>query len=87
MLRASLLYPREYGRSMDLFLLLLRLTFGGLMLLNHGWGKMLCLFGDEPIILVDPLEDKEMALLYLIPHIGLMLLGRGYYYLDFILRR
>ncbi len=28
------------GKTLDLVLLLWRLTFGGLMLLNHGWGKV-----------------------------------------------
>jgi putative oxidoreductase len=41
--------------NIDISLLLLRLTFGGLMLINHGWGKMLKLFGDDPIQFADPI--------------------------------
>ena len=41
-------------KAIDLGLFLLRLTFGGLMFINHGWGKLLKLFGDEPIKFADP---------------------------------
>lgn len=37
------------SKSTDLSLLLLRLTFGGLMLLNHGLPKLEKLTGDAPI--------------------------------------
>lgn len=43
------------SKSTDLALLLLRLTFGGLMLLNHGWGKLMKFFSDEPLKFGDPL--------------------------------
>ncbi|RMF01392.1 MAG: DoxX family protein [Bacteroidetes bacterium] len=43
------------GRNYDWALLLLRLTFGGLMIINHGWGKMLKLFGEGPVQFADPL--------------------------------
>jgi len=43
------------GRMSDLSLLLLRLTFGGLMLINHGWSKFQKLIGDEPIKFADPI--------------------------------
>jgi putative oxidoreductase len=36
-------------KFIDLALLLLRLTFGGMMIYGHGWRKLLRLFGDEPI--------------------------------------
>ncbi len=37
------------AKFIDLALLLLRLTFGGMMIYGHGWRKLLRLFGDEPI--------------------------------------
>jgi len=37
----------------DWALLILRLTAGGLMAINHGWGKLLKLFGDDPIKFAD----------------------------------
>lgn len=40
--------------SSDLGLLLLRIGFGSLMLVQHGWGKMLKLFGEGPIQFADP---------------------------------
>lgn len=39
----------------DLSLLLLRLVFGGFMILNHGWGKMMKFFADDPIKFADPI--------------------------------
>lgn len=39
----------------DIALLLLRLTFGGLMLMNHGWGKMMKLFSGDPNKFADPI--------------------------------
>ncbi|MBT8219068.1 MAG: DoxX family protein [Bacteroidia bacterium] len=41
------------NQRLDLALLVLRLCVGGLMAINHGWGKMLRLFGDEPIKFAD----------------------------------
>lgn len=47
----------------DLSLLLLRVVFGGLMIINHGWGKLLRLVGDEPIKFADPIGlGKEISL-------------------------
>jgi putative oxidoreductase len=43
------------SKSTDIALLLLRLTFGGLMLVNHGWGKLMKFFADEPLKFGDPL--------------------------------
>ncbi len=43
----------NHSKNTDIALLLLRLTFGGLMLVNHGWGKMMNLFGDAPIEFMD----------------------------------
>ncbi|MCB0584094.1 MAG: DoxX family protein [Phaeodactylibacter sp.] len=37
----------------DLALLLLRLTFGGAMIYNHGWGKLMRLLSGEPIKFFD----------------------------------
>lgn len=120
--------------NIDIGLLLLRLTFGGLMLINHGWSKMMTLFGDDPIQFADPIgigatpslalavfaevlcaflvviglftrlaviplivtmlvavfvvhisdpfKKMEMAILYLIPFIVLLLNGGGRYALD-----
>jgi putative oxidoreductase len=42
-------------RANDIALLLLRLVFGGLMIANHGWPKLLRLTGEEPIKFADPL--------------------------------
>lgn len=40
---------------LDISLLLLRLTFGSLMLIQHGWGKMMKFFADDPIKFADPI--------------------------------
>lgn len=37
----------------DIALLLLRIAGGGFMAINHGYGKLLKLFGDEPIKFMD----------------------------------
>ena len=42
-------------RLTDIGLLWMRVSLGGLMLVNHGWGKMLKLFGEGPIKFADPL--------------------------------
>lgn len=39
----------------DIALLLLRLTLGGLMLMNHGWKKMMKLFTGDPTKFADPI--------------------------------
>lgn len=44
-----------HANRLDLSLLLLRLVFGGFMIINHGWRKLLKLFSDEPIKFADPL--------------------------------
>ncbi len=41
-------------RRIDLSLLLLRLAFGGFMLIGHGWGKLMRLLADDPIKFADP---------------------------------
>jgi len=51
--------------QLDISLLLLRVTFGGLMLINHGWGKMMKFFGDDPIKFADPIGVGETASLAL----------------------
>lgn len=51
--------------QLDIGLLLLRVTFGGLMLINHGWGKMMKFFGDDPIKFADPIGLGETASLAL----------------------
>jgi len=120
-------------KTLDLVLLLWRLTFGGLMLLNHGWGKVeralsgsgrfpdplglgselslwLTAFAEGvcallivlglftrlatvPLIFAmgvaafvvhgdDPFKDKELALIYLVAFVSLLLTGPGSYALD-----
>jgi putative oxidoreductase len=41
------------NKKIDIALLLLRLAFGGFMIIGHGWPKLLKLFGDEPIKFMD----------------------------------
>lgn len=43
------------NKNLDISLLLLRLTFGGLMLINHGWGKLQTFMNAEVIKFPDPL--------------------------------
>ena len=40
-------------RKLDISLLLLRLAFGGLMVINHGWGKLNKLLAGPPIKFAD----------------------------------
>lgn len=42
------------SKTTDIALLLLRVVFGSFMIYGHGWGKLLRLFGDEPIKFADP---------------------------------
>ena len=42
-------------KATDIALLLMRITFGGLMCINHGWGKMMKFFADAPIKFADPI--------------------------------
>lgn len=44
-----------FGRKTDIALLILRLTFGGLMLAAHGWPKLQKLLGTAPVEFSDPL--------------------------------
>ncbi len=50
-------------KNHHLSLLLLRITFGGLMIINHGFPKLQRFFGDEPV--------KFMAFMGLSPEISL----------------
>ena len=43
-----------HSKNIDIALLMLRVVFGGLMLVNHGWGKMMKLFTGEPTKFADP---------------------------------
>jgi len=52
-------------RNTSIALLLLRLTFGGLMLFSHGWGKMMKFFGEDPIRFANPLGIGEVPTLVL----------------------
>lgn len=42
------------SKGTDLALLILRIAFGGSMVIGHGWGKLLRLFSGEPIEFGDP---------------------------------
>ncbi len=42
-------------KGLDIGLLLLRLVFGGSMLLGHGWGKFMRFFEEGPIEFGDPI--------------------------------
>ena len=42
-------------RNLDIGILVLRLFFGGFMIILHGWGKMLKLFSEGPIEFGDPI--------------------------------
>ena len=47
----------------DFSLLLMRLVFGGFMLINHGWGKFLRFFEEGPLRFGDPIGlGKELSL-------------------------
>lgn len=41
------------NKKTDFALLLLRLAFGGFMIIGHGWPKLLKLFGEAPIKFMD----------------------------------
>ncbi len=43
-----------HSKNTDIALLLLRVTFGGLIIINHGWGKLIKLFTD-PTKFADPI--------------------------------
>ncbi|TAK43884.1 MAG: DoxX family protein [Saprospiraceae bacterium] len=44
-----------WSKQIDLALLLLRVVFGGMMLFNHGWGKVVTLFTGDPTEFADVL--------------------------------
>lgn len=44
----------NFSRNADLALLILRIVFGGAMIYGHGWGKLMRLFGEDPIKFADP---------------------------------
>ncbi|MEM1220053.1 MAG: DoxX family protein [Bacteroidota bacterium] len=125
-------------KNLDLSLLLLRICFGGMMLVLHGLPKLEKLLWGDPSAFPDPIglgaylslclavfaealcatlvvfglftrvaliplivtmlvamlivqggkpmDDKELALLYLIPYLVLLLAGPGFYSLDARLR-
>lgn len=49
----------------DLSLLLLRLTFGGLMVINHGYPKLMKALNEQPVKFPDPLGVGAETSLYL----------------------
>ncbi len=53
------------SKKTDIVLLFLRLTVGGLMIVNHGWSKLMKFFSEEPIKFPDPLGIGETASLSL----------------------
>jgi putative oxidoreductase len=61
-------------------LLLLRASFG-LMMLTHGWPKLIN-FSSKAGTFPDPLATKEMSMLYLAAFTTIMILGPGSYSLD-----
>jgi putative oxidoreductase len=127
------------NRAQDLAALLLRLTFGGLMILNHGLPKLLKFLEGDPSQFGNPLglgpevslglaifaellcaglvvlglftrlalvpliftmlvaafivkwpnglESMELALLYLVPFVTLLITGPGWFSLDRLLKR
>ena len=54
-----------FSNKKDLALLILRLTFGGLMLINHGWGKMQKILAGGEIEFADPFGIGAATSLYL----------------------
>jgi putative oxidoreductase len=44
-----------FKRSQDVALLILRVTFGFMMIYGHGWGKLMRFFGEDPIKFGDPI--------------------------------
>lgn len=52
-------------KTTDLGLLMLRLTVGGLMLVQHGWPKLQKLMSEDPIKFADPLGTGPEIALYL----------------------
>jgi putative oxidoreductase len=44
-----------FEKRLDLALLILRVTFGAFMIINHGWGKLMKFFADAPLKFGDPL--------------------------------
>lgn len=56
----------DTSKNTDIGLLLLRLCFGGAMLYGHGWGKLMRLFGDDPIKFADPFGLGPEFSLYLV---------------------
>jgi len=51
--------------GIDMALLLLRVSFGGLMLQGHGWGKLMKLINENPVTFADPLGIGATASLAL----------------------
>lgn len=59
----TLLSHGNHGNSTSLALFILRLASGALMI-THGWGKLLKLFGDAPITFGDPIGlGPELSLM------------------------
>jgi len=56
--------PGSYSKNINIVLLLLRISVG-IFMLTHGWGKLLKLFGDDPIKFSDPIGVGATASLAL----------------------
>ena len=56
---------KKQAQLLDMGLLLLRVTFGALMLYSHGWRKLLKFFSEEPIGFADPIGLGMIASLVL----------------------
>lgn len=60
----NIFYPGNYPDNISFALLLIRLAVG-LMMLTHGYGKLLRLIGDDPIKFADPIGIGETVSLTL----------------------
>ena len=52
-------------KTIDIAALVLRVVFGSLMIINHGWGKFMRFFGDEPLSFADPIGVGQVPSLVL----------------------
>lgn len=66
MLKAKLFSFEKNSNLTDIGLLVLRLVFAFTMIYSHGWGKMLKLFGAEPIQFADTFGIGPAATLALV---------------------
>jgi len=60
----KILSPGNYSQNVNIAILILRVAIG-IFMLTHGMGKLLKLFGDEPIAFADPIGLGQTASLVL----------------------